>query len=62
VTFIIVAAGLLGGLVSLAFLIGVAFYEPSAAVITLLICWGIWKGILASEKRAEKRKQQGKRH
>jgi hypothetical protein len=60
-TFLIVGAGILGGIVSLAFIIGVAFYEPSAVVIALLVCWGIWKGILASEKRADARKQQQQR-
>jgi hypothetical protein len=60
-TFIIVVAGILGGIVSLAALIGIAFYEPWAMVIALLVCWGIWKGILASEKRADKRKQQAER-
>jgi choline-glycine betaine transporter len=60
-TFLIVGAGILGGIVSLAFIIGVAFYEPWAMVIALLVCWSIWKGILASEKRADERKQQQQR-
>lgn len=51
VSIIIVLAGFVGGLISIAALIGIAIAEPSGFIIAALIVYGIWKLVLRSERK-----------
>lgn len=50
VTSFLFLAGLAGGAICLAFLIGVAMTEPLAIVILVVISYTIWKFILWTER------------